>query len=108
MHIGSRTTRERRDQDAKRKGQREREKERRKEREGGKERGKKTEDCLHIKWTGNEPGYIESVGKSVCRGASLCKVCPPFLLGVHFVYIEYTLVLARANADVSYTQRRGC
>jgi len=28
---------------------------------------RETEDRLHIKWTGNEPGYVESVGKSVCR-----------------------------------------
>jgi hypothetical protein len=31
------------------------------------ERKRETEDRLHIKWTGNEPGYVESVGKSVCR-----------------------------------------
>lgn len=62
------------------------ERDREEERERGKERGKETEDRLHIKWTGNEPGYIESVGKSVCRGASLCEVCPPFYLA----YISFT------------------
>jgi len=35
--------------------------------EGERERERKREDRLHIKWTGNEPGYVESVGKSVCR-----------------------------------------
>lgn len=32
-----------------------------------KKREREREDRLHIKWTGNEPGYVESVGKSVCR-----------------------------------------
>lgn len=38
-----------------------------KERRRKRVRGGKRGDRLHIKWTGNEPGYVESVGKSVCR-----------------------------------------
>ena len=76
------------------------------ERKGKRERKRETEDRLHIKWTGNEPGYIELVGKSVCRGASFCKVCPPFYLvfRLHRVHVH---AHARKRGCIVYGERRG-
>lgn len=64
------------------------------------ERGKETEDRLHIKWTGNEPGYIESVGKSVCRGASLSAKFARL-----FTWRTFRLHRVHARAQA---RKRGC
>lgn len=59
------------------------------------ERKRERERNLHIKWTGNEPGYVESVGKSDASLPSL----PAFLLGIHF-----RLHSAQARTSLSYRE----
>lgn len=62
--------------------------------------GGEREDRLHIKWTGNEPGYVESVGKSVCR-------CLSTKFARLFTWRTFRLhrVHARAHAQMRCTLR---